>query len=292
MVKPRSLSLPSAHGEKDPALLARAIALSAQWGPSSPSEAPRLNTVCNPVYAQDAEWKECLQATTPPESWQHAHILYGLRQLGCVNPGTRGLGVACAHETLLYRLAGLVDSVCGIDICDDRSGYEDKEMLSDPARFAPFEYPKEKLTVSRWKAGEAFPFEAQRFDFAWSVSSLEHFGSWKNKAATLQESARVLKPGGILAFTTELIVSQQRFRGIPKLSKLRFEKEYFTKSDLEQLLQVAPELHLVEPVHWAASEGTLRSPLTQCIHGFLYLPIALFLRKETSATVCSAPDCS
>ena len=279
MVKPRRLNIEARHQNKDPRLLERATRLAQRWG----RRPARLNTVCDPGLVQLPEWEACRLQAAPPDSWQHAHVLYGLRQLGCVHSQAHGLGIACAHETLLYRLAGEVAQVRGIDVYDDRSGYEDAGMPDDPARFAPFPYPTERLQVKRWCAGQAYPFAADSFDFAWSVSSIEHFGPWSHKELALREAARVLKPGGVLAFTTELVVSQERFRGVLKLSRLRFEKEYFTRSDLETLLGAAPQLQLVEDVNWAADEDTLNSTLTHSIHGLLYLPIALFLRKRGGA---------
>ncbi|MFA7483678.1 MAG: class I SAM-dependent methyltransferase [Vulcanimicrobiota bacterium] len=258
-----------------------AMRLAQEWrGDSTPSlTQPPLNTVANPFYLEIPEWKKYYDALAPTESWQHAHILYGLDKLGCITPESRGLGLACAHESLLYYLTNQVASVAGIDVYDDRSGYNDKEMPDDPARFAPFECRLDRLEIKRWEAGEKFPFEDATFDFVWSVSSLEHFGAWKNKVLALSEAARVLKKGGVLAFTTELIVSRRTYLGQLKLPQFQILKEYFTRSDMEKLLGSVPRLELVDGIQWAAAPEAINEN-TLHIHGFLYLPIAIFLRKR------------
>jgi len=55
--------------------------------------------------------------------------------------------------------------------------------------------------------GTNISFEDNTFDVVFSYSSIEHFGSKDAAAKTMQEIERVLKPGGVLSLTTEVLLS-------------------------------------------------------------------------------------
>jgi ubiquinone/menaquinone biosynthesis C-methylase UbiE len=69
-------------------------------------------------------------------------------------------------------------------------------MLTDPASFAAFEYRKDHLEGMAI-AGDDLAFADNRFDFAFCLSSIAHFGSRDTQRRSFAETARVLKPGGI-----------------------------------------------------------------------------------------------
>ena len=50
-------------------------------------------------------------------------------------------------------------------------------------------------------------YEDGSFDAVYSLSSIEHFGGLDGVRRALAEQHRVVKPGGIVAFTTEVIVN-------------------------------------------------------------------------------------
>ena len=58
-------------------------------------------------------------------------------------------------------------------------------------------------------------------DFVYSVSSIEHFGGLRVALAHVREAARVLKPGGVLAFSTEFVLQSGRPR-----ASARFETAF------------------------------------------------------------------
>ncbi len=50
-------------------------------------------------------------------------------------------------------------------------------------------------------------YEDETFDAVYSLSSVEHFGGLDGVRAALAEQCRVVKVGGIVAFTTEVIIN-------------------------------------------------------------------------------------
>jgi hypothetical protein len=75
-------------------------------------------------------------------------------------------------------------------------------MLSDPGRFAPTPYRKNRLWVARMTPARlGFPDDS--LDFV-ALCGLERLGSEDAAAAALAECARVVKPGGVTISTTEV----------------------------------------------------------------------------------------
>jgi SAM-dependent methyltransferase len=74
----------------------------------------------------------------------------------------------------------------------------------------------------------------ETFDAAYSLSSIEHFGGLPGACRAVDEMARVLKPGGILALATEYVID-----GPP-------HDETFTPADFDALL-ARPGLTPVAP---------------------------------------------
>jgi len=54
--------------------------------------------------------------------------------------------------------------------------------------------------------GRELRYEDERFDFVFSNSSIEHFGSLEDIVSAVREAARVLRPGGVLSLSTEHLV--------------------------------------------------------------------------------------
>jgi SAM-dependent methyltransferase len=80
-------------------------------------------------------------------------------------------------------------------------------MLSRPEQFAgriPF---APRRLVVQYMDGRALRYEDETFDFIYSSSSLEHFGTLAEISTSVQEMARVLRPGGILSISTEYRLS-------------------------------------------------------------------------------------
>ena len=94
-------------------------------------------------------------------------------------------------------------------------------------------------------------FEDNSFDIVFSLSSIEHFGGHSGSQKSMEEIARVLKPGGITAIVTECILNE---KGHP---------EYFTPLELETFLIKPSGLELVEPIKFdqPSLEPFLKNPI-------------------------------
>jgi SAM-dependent methyltransferase len=81
----------------------------------------------------------------------------------------------------------------------------------------------------------------ESFDIAWSLSSIEHFGSHERAGDAVREMARVVRPGGVVVIATEYLLLADRSNG-----------EYFNRTELEEhVIGASPHLALIEPVDWA-----------------------------------------
>lgn len=141
--------------------------------------------------------------------WETVQLARGLQMLGMTRPDKVGLGVGVGDEPLTFWLA----RQCGHVYATDMFGYDwcnaPLDILRDPSGFAPYAYPTERLTMMQMD-GLHLVMPPDSLDFIWSVSTVEHFDGFKGFVKHLEECRRVLKPGGIVAFSTELALNSNR----------------------------------------------------------------------------------
>jgi SAM-dependent methyltransferase len=121
------------------------------------------------------------------------------------------LGVGAGKEPLAYFLASQVGHVFASDHYGFGWPSAPFEMLLNPDQFAPYKYPRIKLTALQMD-GCKLLFPESSLDFIYSVSSIEHFGGYGAALTHLEECRRVLKPGGLVVFTTEFWLAGGRSR--------------------------------------------------------------------------------
>jgi SAM-dependent methyltransferase len=143
--------------------------------------------------------------------YEFTQLAYGLERLGLLNDSTSVLSVGAGHEAVLYWLANHVGRVAATDLYegiwqDVQSREGDAGVIHDPASYAPFPYREDRLEFLRMDATH-LEFEDDRFDVAYSLSSIEHFGGADGAGRAIDEMARVVKPGGIVAFATEYAIA-------------------------------------------------------------------------------------
>lgn len=146
------------------------------------------------------------------KDWEHAMALHALTQVGALSPSARALGTGCGHEAFLYRLAHHCSEVVATDLYGETSfsGDEaDPSVLAEPERFAPFDYPHERLRFQRADA-LALDFADSTFDISFSFSAIEHYGGDHQTQLALAEMARVTRPGGYIALASEFVVKGER----------------------------------------------------------------------------------
>lgn len=226
--------------------------------------------------------------------WEYAHVLNGLEELGVIHPEAMVLSVAGGHEEPAFELTNRVRWVFLTDLYG-QTGFSRTEsqftVLTNPDSFATAPYNRNRLVVQHMNALD-LRFEADTFDAVFCLSSIEHFGGMLPARNALAEMYRVLKPGGVVALTTEVIIN-----GDPD-----FEQDdliLFSQASVLRLVRSVPGLELVERVDFSLSSETMKSKYSlvqaledarqnrevKCPHivlelrGRLYTSLALFLRK-------------
>jgi SAM-dependent methyltransferase len=196
----------------------RYLALSPQGG-----LVPRDTQLCelaNPAKWSNPEWMALLRdlqvlpdhpLSMHRKSYELTQLLYGLRRLNQLREDTCVLSVGAGHECVLYWLANHVGRVVATDLYEGiwqsvQSKEGDQHVLSHPEDFAPFPYRRDRLSFLRMDARH-LDFPDGTFDVAYSLSSIEHFDKVSGGIQAVDEMARVLKPGGVLALATEYVLA-------------------------------------------------------------------------------------
>ena len=123
-------------------------------------------------------------------------------------------------------------------------------MLTDPASFSPYPYRESHLEVRHMDA-KHLEFEDGSFDAVFSLSSIEHFGSWADIRRSAEEIGRVLRPGGAAFVVTECFLGRSLLspRAVQELgSKVAWPIRIFTPSLLRSEIVDPSGLELVQPL--------------------------------------------
>jgi SAM-dependent methyltransferase len=120
-----------------------------------------------------------------------------------------------------------VKKVWGIDLYEGEyfGGEDEADIPLSAKKYAPFPYPEDKLRLVKMDALN-MEFDDNFFDFVFSSSSIEHFGSEEKILKSLKEMYRVLKPGGAALLTTELRLNKLG-RSIKNIKVLPFQSLLF-----------------------------------------------------------------
>jgi len=172
-----------------------------------------LNKICQAADLYHPEWRDVLtelkmnldESSFHRKAWEHVQIIYSLKRNKLITPDSICLAVGAGRENLLYYLTYKVKKVWGVDLYEGEyfGGEDEADIPSTAQKYAPFPYPEDKLKLRRMDALD-LEFKDGFFDFVFSSSSIEHFGSEKEILRSLKEMYRVLKPGGAAFLTTEL----------------------------------------------------------------------------------------
>ncbi|KAF0227759.1 MAG: methyltransferase type [Beijerinckiaceae bacterium] len=154
--------------------------------------------------------------------WEYAICVEGMKDMGLFTPDAKAIAVGAGSERPLYYFANTLDRMVATDLYDNPQHEGTPDMLSSPEKFAPFPYRHEKLEVYRM-GGDALDFPTGAFDYAFCLSSIEHFGSREIQRKSFEEMIRVVKPGGGLCIITEVILNGE------------VHPEYFTPSEIHDM---------------------------------------------------------
>lgn len=206
--------------------------------------------------------------------WEYAMVAMFLEEAGRLHDGTEALAIGAGDERLVFWLANRVGRVLATDIYGEGEFVEreaKRSMLEDPAAHAPFPYRDDHLDV-RWMDARRLDFPDESFDVAFSVSSIEHFGSPEEIARSAREMGRVLRPGGHAVVVTECLVrlhprDSATFGFAVRLGTLgrrrpdarlgrRERFEAFTRRELDRLIVRPSGLRLLQPLDPTLSRGS------------------------------------
>jgi SAM-dependent methyltransferase len=183
--------------------------------------------------------------------WEYAQVLLGLEQLKVLDRDAMVLAVAAGQEELIFELTNrtrwaFATDIYGMGPFAEREA--DMAMLLHPDSVARCAYNQRRLVVQSMDALD-LRFEDETFDAVYSLSSIEHFGGLDGVRAALAEQCRVVKVGGVVAFTTEVIVNgaDRYLDGHLLLS---------TADEIESVSRSVPGLRLIEPIDFSLSERT------------------------------------
>jgi SAM-dependent methyltransferase len=176
------------------------------------------------------------------KAWEYTHVVYGLKQLGCLHSSARLLSVGCGFEIPLYYMANQVEHVNGIDLFE---GVENPQAEAEHTeRYVAFPVTPGRFTMQRMD-GLHLEFPDNSFDVVFSLSSIEHFGGPAAAAQAMREVGRVLKPGGVAAIATELILN-----GVP-------EPNFFLPEQFAESVVRPSGLSVIGDIDFSISSGLI-----------------------------------
>jgi SAM-dependent methyltransferase len=182
--------------------------------------------------------------------WEVAMAVRSLSDHGAAHPAAEVLGVAAGSEATIYWLSARVRRVFATDLYLEPGLWEktaDRSMLLDPGRSWPGPWNPRRVVAQHMDALD-LRYEDASFDGVFSSSSLEHFGDHAAVRRAADEMFRVLKPGGILAISTEFRVAGPS-PGLPGIL-------LFDRAELEELLVGERGWSLVSPLETDVTDRT------------------------------------
>lgn len=238
--------------------------LPVQSPPATPEEIGigTLSEVVNPARYGQHDWqalhrdleryssdKHCFQSSIGAvyrKGWEWTHCVFGLRELGMLQAHHRAIGIGAGRECVIFYLADHIAHVTATDLygAADWSSNGGKEadlaLLDRSKRCTPASVDFSKISFET-RDGTTLGYPDNSFDFAWSLSSIEHFGGHAAARRALLEMGRVVRPGGIVAVATELLLLEEHSH-----------PEYFTRSQLgrELITPASQSMDLVGDVNF------------------------------------------
>lgn len=257
---------------------------------------PELVAVLRDVYAPEAERSAVYPAGAEHRKyWEIAMSVRALRDFGALRPDAEIMGVGAGSEITVFYLTRHVRRVVATDLYL-APGEEWKKvapplMMIAPERLSPIAFERERLEALHMD-GRWLRFPDASFDGIFSSGSIEHFGDFEDISAAACEMARVLKPGGVLTLSTELLLEGPPgsigWPGTVLFSLERLRRHVIEASGLEPVdppdLEISPSTlattrALLEVVQAAENGRAIFPHLVLTHNGQLFGSVHLTLRK-------------
>lgn len=232
--------------------------------PSSPSSA-RLGWRASTQADIESEWAAYWSAQLGirplyhRKVWELAYVLQSMSSFGKIQPGMRGLGFGCGEEPIPSYLAAQGVEVVATDLPPDHVDAVNWRSTAQHAASLDKIWSRhlvDKETFHRHVSLDyvdmnAIPEKFEDFDFCWSICAFEHVGSIEKGLSFIENSMKVLKPGGVSIHTTEF--NFQEGPTIDNWSTVLFQKKHF--EDLASRLTTSG--HKVESISFDIGNGAL-----------------------------------
>jgi 2-polyprenyl-3-methyl-5-hydroxy-6-metoxy-1,4-benzoquinol methylase len=206
----------------------------------TPPLAPLNSKICTQAD-MESDWMAfwCAQMGMPlhyhRKLWEFSYIAQALWAEGKLGAGMTGLGFGCGDEPLPSLFAKYGVDVTATDMEPERmmsagwvapdsgagslANIRHPHICPDPERLA-------SIQVRHADMNAISEDLSWRFDFCWSACAFEHLGSLAKGVAFVENSLKVLKPGGVAVHTTELNLSDGP-ETIDNWPTVLFQKKHF-----------------------------------------------------------------
>ena len=167
---------------------------------------------------QYARW--CAEFLQKPslhrKQWEWVFILQALEERGLLAPGRRGIGFGVGSEPLTALFARRGVEVVATDLDADaavQAGWLNADQHAaglaalDRLGLCPADRFARLVSFRVEDMNAISPDLHGGFDFTWSSCCFEHLGSIEHGLRFVEESLRLLKPGGVAVHTTEFNLS-------------------------------------------------------------------------------------
>jgi len=192
--------------------------------------------------------------------WEYVFVLQALFEAGVLKAGERMLGFGCGDEPVPSYLASLGVHVTATDLPLDKArargwatGQQDPSGLDRLWKPEICERDAFRGFVDVRSADmNHIPASLAGFSATWSICALEHLGSIERGTEFVENSLRVLRPGGVAVHTTEYNFSP----GEETIDN--WQTVLFKRSHLEELARRLRSLgHDVAPLDFSLGSGLL-----------------------------------
>jgi SAM-dependent methyltransferase len=256
---------------------------------------PELVAVLRDVFVPEVERSAGYPAGAERRKhWEVAMSVRALREFGALRPDAELLGVGAGSEATVFYLTRHARRVVATDLYLAPGVWEREAhplMLIAPEQLSPFPFERERLEVLHMD-GRWLRFPDDSFDGIFSSGSIEHFGDLEDLAAAAFEMGRVLKPGGVLALATELLLEGPPgsigWPGVVLFSPQRLRRHVIAASGLEPVDELDLEVsdrtlatgRPLEEMIREIENGRERFPHLVLTHdGQMFCSVHLTLRK-------------
>jgi SAM-dependent methyltransferase len=189
--------------------------------------------------------------------WEIAMAVRAFRDFGVLHDQAEVLGVGAGNEPTIFYLTTRVKRVFATDIylAEGRWAHEaNSSMLTDPGSNWPGAWNPKRLVVQHMD-GRRLEYPDASFDGIFSCGSIEHFGTWDDIGRAGDELFRVLKPGGVLALSTEYLIDGPDHGSVGTM--------FFGRAHLERYLIGNRAWDLVSPLDLTLTDRTRQTVASQ-----------------------------